>query len=192
MAQPPRHGGIAAGTIYNEASRQLVLSFKHGGRIAMAPMLARLIAGKLHYADESWTLVPVPLHRWRLWGRGYNQAALLATELAKVTGARLEVQGLRRDKKTPPLAGLGRNARARALAGAISVSPQMAPRIAGKKIILVDDVLTSGATSDSCVRALQAAGASEVNIACFARVLDDVRVAEEFPNWRLENETPET
>ncbi len=174
LQNPPRHGGIAAGTIYNDASRKLVLSFKHGGRIALAPMLARLMAGKLSYADENWLLVPVPLHRWRLWGRGYNQAGLLAQQLAALTGAGLELQALRRNKKTPPMAGLGRHARARALANAISVPPKMASRVAGKKVILVDDVLTSGATSDSCVRALQAAGAGEIRIACFARVLDEV------------------
>ena len=66
MAEPPRHDGIAAATLYNEPSRKLVLAFKRGNRIALAPMMARLMAAKLGFADREWLLVPVPLHRWRL------------------------------------------------------------------------------------------------------------------------------
>jgi predicted amidophosphoribosyltransferase len=77
-AHPPRHDGIAAATIYNEASRKLVLAFKHGNRIALAPMMARLLSARLAGVDSDWLVVPVPLHRWRLWQRGFNQAAVLA------------------------------------------------------------------------------------------------------------------
>lgn len=72
LAQPPRHDGIAAGTLYTQASRRLVLSFKHGGRIALAPMMARLMLARLAMVEPDWLIVPVPLHRWRLWRRGYN------------------------------------------------------------------------------------------------------------------------
>lgn len=178
LAQPPRHDGIAAGTIYNDASRRLVLAFKHGRRIALAPMMARLIAARLGEANlgESgleWLVVPVPLHRWRLWRRGFNQAALLAREIAAVRGGRLLVDGLRRTRATPSLGGLGRKARARALTGAISVTPGRSEQLRGAKVVLVDDVLTSGATSGACVAALKRAGAQEVVVACFARVLDE-------------------
>ena len=174
LADPPRHDGVAAGTLYNEASRQLVLAFKHGRRIAMAPMLARLIAARL--PDEigaGWIMVPVPLHRWRLWRRGFNQAALLAGELARLRGADLLVDGLVRRKQTPSLGGLGKAARARALSGAIAVNPRRAEGIRGAKLVLVDDVLTSGATSHACVSVLKRAGAKKVVVACFARVLDE-------------------
>ncbi len=173
MAAPPRHDGIAAGTLYNDISRRLVLAFKHGRRIALAPFMARLIAARLSIVDSGWLVVPVPLHRWRLWRRGFNQAALLAREIARLRGASLAVDLLERRRPTPSLGGLGRKARARALAGAIAVSRRQSGRLDGAKIVLVDDVLTSGATSDACVSALKRAGAEKVVVACFARVLDE-------------------
>lgn len=173
LAEPPRHDGIAAGTLYNEASRKLVLAFKHGHRIALAPMMARLILPRLAAVGDDWLVVPVPLHRWRLWRRGFNQAALLAREIATARGAALAVDALVRRKQTPTLGGLGRKARARVLAGAIAVSPRWAARLKGAKVVLVDDVLTSGATTEACVSALKRAGVQRVVIACFARVLDE-------------------
>ena len=98
LADPPRHDGIAAGTLYDEPSRKLVLAFKHGRRIALAPMLARLIAARLPVLEGEWLMVPVPLHRWRLWSRGYNQAALLARELARLAGQTLAVDALVRTR----------------------------------------------------------------------------------------------
>ena len=174
LADPPRHDGIAAGTLYNETSRRLVLALKHGHRLALAPLLARLIAAQLPAEiGPDWLLVPVPLHRWRLWSRGFNQSALLAGELAQRTGAKVLVDGLVRTKRTPTLGGLGRMARARTLSGAIAFNPARVAQLAGAKVLLVDDVLTSGATSDACVRALRRGGAEKVVIACFARVLDE-------------------
>jgi ComF family protein len=173
LAVPPKHDGIAAGTLYNDASRKLVLAFKHGKRIALAPMLARLVAARLPPLDGEWLVVPVPLHRWRLWRRGFNQAALLAGEVARLTGGTLLVDGLARRKPTPVLGGLTRKARAKAIKGAIAVPPGRKPRVKGAKVLLVDDVLTSGATSDACVAALKRAGAEKVVIACFARVLNE-------------------
>lgn len=181
LARPPRHDGIAAGTLYGEGSRKLVLAFKHGRRIALAPMLARLMGARLPPLEGEWLVVPVPLHRWRLWSRGYNQAALLAGEIARMTGQTLVVDALVRNKRTPKLGGLGRKARARMLAGALALNPKTASSIRGARIILVDDVLTSGATSDTCVRVLKRAGATKVVVACFARVLEE-----------SDGETPET
>lgn len=169
----PRHDGIAAGTLYNDASRRLVLSFKHGRRIALAPMMARLIGSRLPQLEGAWLVVPVPLHRWRLWRRGFNQAAVLRREIAKARGLDLVVDGLVRLKATPSLGGLGRKARARALSGAIAINPARLDRVAGSQVVLIDDVLTSGATSAACVSALKRAGARKVVVACFARVLHE-------------------
>ncbi len=176
MANPPRHSGISAGTLYNDASRKLVLAFKHGGKLGLAPLLARLIAARLPERDVSQPealLVPVPLHRWRLWDRGFNQAAILARQLEKMGKGKLAVNMLVRRKNTPPLGGLGKQSRSQALKGAIEVNPAHMRSLHKRDIILVDDVLTSGSTSDACVSALMKAGASSVRIACFARVLGE-------------------
>jgi ComF family protein len=173
LASPPKHDGIAAGTLYNDASRKLVLAFKHGRRIALAPMLARIAATRLPDLDGEWLVVPVPLHRWRLWKRGFNQSALLAREIARLRDQPLLVDALLRIKRTPSLGGLGRTSRARVLSGAISVNPRHRARLRGARVLLVDDVITSGATTGTCVSALKRAGADRVVIACFARVLDE-------------------
>ncbi|AXB76745.1 ComF family protein [Novosphingobium sp. P6W] len=173
LADPPRHAGIAAGTLYNDTSRKLVLAFKHGSRLALAPMMAGLMVPKLSFIDDEWLVVPVPLHRWRMWKRGYNQAAELARQITRRTGARLGVDVLERRKATPSLGGLGKLARKRVLSGVIAVRPSRIDLLKGRKVVLVDDVLTSGATSNACVSALRRAGAERVVIACFARVLDE-------------------
>ena len=173
LASPPPHDGVAAGTLYNDTSRQLVLAFKHGRKIALAAMLARLIAARLPSLEGEWLVVPVPLHRTRLWQRGFNQSALLAREIAKLRKLELAVDGLVRRKATPMLGGLGKKARARELSGAIAVHPRRRDRLRGAQVILVDDVLTSGATSEACVKVLKRAGAEKVIVACFARVLGE-------------------
>jgi ComF family protein len=173
LAQPPKHDGIVAATLYNPASRDLVLAFKHGRRVALGALLGRLIAARLGELPGEWLVVPVPLHRWRLWQRGFNQSALLARAVARAPGPALAVDALVRTRATPPLGGLGRNERARALRGTIAVNPTWRARLRGVQVLLIDDVLTSGATSDACVGALLRAGASRVRIACFARVLDE-------------------
>lgn len=173
LSEPPLHDGIAAATLYNDMSRQLVLALKHGRKIALAPLMARLLVARLPPRGGNWIVVPVPLHRWRLWSRGFNQAALLARELARATGSTVTIDALVRSRRTPSLGGLGKRARAKALAGAIAVNPRRAESLRGRQVVLVDDVLTSGATSSACVRALKGAGASQVLIACFARVLDE-------------------
>jgi len=174
LADPPRHDGIASGTLYNDTSRKLILTFKHGRRTALAPLLARLMLNQVpQEVDGNWLVSPVPLHRWRLWRRGFNQSALLAKEIAGVRNSRMLVDLLIRQKATPSLGGLGKKARAKVLSGAIAVSAKHRAALKGAKVLLVDDVFTSGATSGACVSALKRAGAERVMIACFSRVLDE-------------------
>ena len=166
--------GVVAATLYNDAARRLVLSFKHGKRIGLAPMMARMMAAQVQARigamGADWTLVPVPLHPVRLWQRGFNQSALIARQMAKPLGARLLVDGLKRTRRTPSLGGLGRAERAAVLTGAIAVNPARRSRLEGASVLLVDDVLTSGATSRACMAALRDAGAVRVTLACFSRV----------------------
>ena len=173
LAAPPRHDGIAAATLYNPTSRDLVLAFKHGRRVALGTLLGRLIAARVGDLAGEWLVVPVPLHRWRLWKRGFNQSALLARTIAAAPGRTLAVDALIRTRATPSLGGLGRIDRAKVLRGSIVVNPAWKTRLRDAQVLLVDDVLTSGATSDSCVRVLRRAGVTKVRIACFARVLDE-------------------
>jgi ComF family protein len=175
MADPPAHAGVAAATLYNDTSRQLLLSFKHGRKIGLADLMVRLMVPRLPALEGNWLVVPVPLHRWRLWRRGFNQSALLARAIARQLGQTLLVDALVRPHATPPLGHLGRRQRAALLQGAIRCNPALAARLKGANVLLVDDVLTSGATTDACVAALRKAGAAQVRIACFARVIDDTQ-----------------
>lgn len=173
---------VYAASYYNETSRKLVLAYKHGGRIALSRLLARLMAARLPDPPTGRlppVLVPVPLHRWRLWSRGFNQAALLAQELARFGKGEALVGALVRHRRTPNLGGLGRDARERVLRGAIRLDPACAARLAGRDVVLVDDVLTSGATSRACISAILAASPASLAVACFARVEEDHKLAPE-------------
>jgi len=133
-ADPGPDADVYPATYYNDASRRLVLSLKHGGRISLAKLLGRLMAARLPSPDEGYQplIIPVPLHCWRLWSRGYNQSALLAREIANAAKGELLVDGLVRRKRTPSLGGLNSEQRRKVLEGAIEVRPSRRASILGE------------------------------------------------------------
>lgn len=171
LACLPRHDGIRAAVAYGPIARRLALKLKYGGRIGVAETMARLMAR--HLPADAELIVPVPLNRWRLWTRGYNQAQLIGQALARRGGPPCAADVLVRTKRTPALKDMSAPARARAVAGAFMVTPAGRERIAGRRLVLVDDIHTSGATANACVDVLLAVGAADVSILCWARVLAD-------------------
>ena len=168
-SDPPGHDGIRAAVAYGDVARTVALRLKYGRRTAFAETVARQMARLM--PAEATLLVPVPLHRWRLWSRGFNQAALIADALARMSGVPHDPLLLRRIRATPPLRAMGAKARARAVAGVFAAADAKA-RLRGADIVLVDDIHTSGATTDACTVALRKAGAARVTILCWARGLD--------------------
>lgn len=171
LADPPAFDRLRAAVGYGDTARKVALRLKYSGRPAVAGTLARFMRRHLDPAAGEALLIPVPLHRWRIWRRGYNQSALIASELGAASGIAVDHRLLRRIRSTPPLRGLGRQERARAVQGAFAVDPRLRGALRGRRIILVDDVFTSGATASACARVLKRAGAARVEILCWARVV---------------------
>jgi ComF family protein len=172
-ASPPPWRLARAALLYDPASAPLILALKHGDRLENAPLLAAHMArAGAPLLATAEVLVPVPLHRWRLFRRRYNQSALIARALARRTGLRLSADALRRVRRTRSLGPLDAAARRRELEGAITVRRGREGAVRGRRILLIDDVLTSGATAAACTRALLAAGAASVDLLVASRVPD--------------------
>ncbi|WP_043743854.1 ComF family protein [Paramagnetospirillum magneticum] len=169
----PHYSRARAVFRYDDSSKALILRFKHGDRLEGVGAFARWMAraGGAMLAEADPLLVPVPLHRWRLLSRRYNQAALLAVAIGKLSGRAVEPGMLLRTRRTPSQGHLGHDARARNVAGAFKVDERLRPRLAGRRVVLVDDVMTSGATVDECARVLLKAGAAAVDVLTLGRVV---------------------
>jgi len=174
LAEPRPWAQGRAVFLYAGTGRRLVLAFKHADRLD----LARPLGAMLHHAAKpilapGMLVAPVPLHRFRLIRRQFNQSALLARVLAKQAGLLSCADLFERCRATPSQEGLSRADRRRNLAGAIRVSPRRVAQIAGKHVLVIDDVLTSGATLAAAAEAALEAGAAQVSVAVLARVARD-------------------
>ena len=172
IAEPPPFGRARAAVIYNEVAKTLVSRLKYGDRPELARFCARLMAGAGH---ELWggdaVLVSVPLHPSRQRERRYNQSGELAATLGRLTGVAVDLHLVRRVKRTRQQVGLSSDGRARNVAGAFAVHPDMVARLAGRRVVLVDDVYTTGSTVKAVTRTLLRGGATQVDVMSFARVV---------------------
>lgn len=167
LVRPPHCGAIAAPLAYDDVSKQLVLSMKHGARKDGLKVYANWMIEAAPFAHEADLIAPVPLHWTRLWTRGYNQAAWLALAIARQIGQPYAPLALLRKRRTPSQNGLSASGRARNVEGAFTVSQD----VRGKTVLLVDDVYTTGATLNACAKTLLKAGAQRVDGVALARVV---------------------
>ncbi len=173
---PPAWDRGAAGIVYSGAGRRVVLAFKHGDRLDMVgPLAAWMAAPGRDLLATADLIAPVPLHWRRLVRRRYNQSAELARRLSRMTGVPAVPDLLTRVRATIPQERMTREARAANQAGAFEVAGRHRGRVADRTVLVIDDVLTSGATLSACAEALRAAGARRVNVLALARVAFDER-----------------
>jgi ComF family protein len=172
IADPPAYQRARAAVRYDEIARTLVHALKYGDRLDLAPTLGRwMVQAGAPLLTEADALVPVPLHWRRLWWRRFNQSAALAEVVA--ARAKLPVaHALARVKATRQQVGLAASERALNVQGAFRVPEAARADVKGRRLVIVDDVLTSGATIDACSRVLLRAGAAAVDVLVFARVVD--------------------
>jgi ComF family protein len=172
IADPPSYNRARAAVRYDETARTMVQALKYGDRLDLAPAMGRWMAtAGRELLGEADALVPVPLHWRRLWSRRFNQAATLAQTVSRISGVPVTHDLLKRMRATRQQVGLMQAERARNVQGAFRVPREARPQVHGKRLLLVDDVLTSGATLDTCARILLRAGAASVDVLVFARVV---------------------
>jgi ComF family protein len=176
ITNPPAYQRARAAVRYDDVARSLVHAYKYSDRLDLAPLLGRWMtrAGRELFEGAD-ALVPVPLHWRRLWARRFNQSAALAEAISANSGVAVLHGALRRVRATVQQVGLSKAERADNVQGAFRIAADAKGEVAGRRLILVDDVLTSGATADTCARALLRAGAAHVDVLVFARVVAALR-----------------
>src|SRR5918911_1271309 len=173
IASPPAYQRARAAVRYDEVARTLVHSLKYQDRTDLAPAMGRWMArAGRELLEGADMLIPVPLHWRRAWHRRYNQSGALGRAIERQSGVALRGDLLQRVRRTEQQVGLSRSQRASNVQGAFKVFPDRQAEIAGRRVVLIDDVLTSGATVDACARALLRAKAAQVDVLVFARVVD--------------------
>jgi len=171
LAKPYAFERARAACVYDEASRGVILKFKHGDQQQFAPLFAHWLSrAAAELAADADAVVPVPLHRMRLLSRRFNQAAEIARPMARLAGLDYLPDALIRRTRTDSQGGKSGRGRRENVRHAFAVTPAGARRIKGRRILLIDDVLTTGATAEACAKALLAAGTRAVDLAVIARV----------------------
>jgi len=171
LARPRAFSRARAACLYDDASRDLILKFKHADRTDLAKLFARWVGrAAADLLAETDAVAPVPLHPSRLLARRYNQAAEIARPLARAHRLAYLPDALVRARRTESQGGKSGSGRRRNVAGAFEAPPSQRRRIEGRRILLIDDVLTTGSTAEGCARALLKAGAARVDVAVVARV----------------------
>ena len=171
LAHPRAFARARAACLYDENSRDLILQLKHADRPELAGLFAAWLSrAAAELADEAELIAPVPLHPMRLFTRRYNQAGEIARALARRTERAYAPDLLVRHRATSSQGGKSGRGRRLNVRGAFEVAPRQARRLEGRRVLLVDDVLTTGATAEACARALLKAGARAVDVAVVARV----------------------
>ncbi|MFD0986193.1 ComF family protein [Methyloligella solikamskensis] len=173
MADPPAYDRARAAACYTTTMRELIQSFKYRDRQEGLPLFGRWLAqaGSDILADAD-LLIPVPLHRSKLWSRRFNQSALLTSEVARLSGVPAEVTLLKRTRKTMSQVGLSADQRRRNVSGAFGVDAKRTESLKGASVVVVDDVITTGATIEACARVLRKAGAARVDALALARAVE--------------------
>ncbi len=171
LADPPEWDRARAAVIFDDASRKLVHALKYEDRQEAGFLMARMMtrAGRQLLAEAD-VILPVPLYRWRLWRRRFNQSAFLAQRLSRLSSRAWRADVLLRQRRTRSQVGLDLSERRRNVRGAFVIAEGMAAFVAGKSVMLVDDVRTTGATAEACALVLKKAGAAKVSLLTFALV----------------------
>lgn len=173
IASPPAYQRARAAVRYDDVARTLVHALKYQDRSDLAPAMGRWMArAGRELLDGADMLIPVPLHWGRAWRRRYNQSGALARVIARRSGVAVKGDILQRIRATEQQIGLSRAQRATNVQGAFKVPADRQSQVHGRRVVLIDDVLTSGATADACARALLRAKAAQVDLLVFARVVD--------------------
>ena len=174
LVNPPIHDGVRAVVRYSDKASLIAMRLKYANRLGLAKLIAEHLCKFVAENLDGTIIVPVPLHRSRLWQRGFNQSVLIGRELSRRSGIEMNYRVIQRRAATPPLRGMSGKERQRIVNSAFALHVEAQSQIDGKSVLLVDDVYTSGSTSSACARLLKNAGAQQVLVFCWARVIRDV------------------
>ncbi len=173
LRKRPKHDGVRAVVAYDDKSSLLPMRLKYGARLGLAELIAQQLVRFLDDVPSDALIIPVPLHRLRLWSRGFNQAVLIGRALSAHSGLVMRTDILIRKKATPPLRSMSAKQRSNIVRNAFSLSRDGECGLKEKAVVLVDDVYTTGSTANACAETLKKSGVSSVMVFCWARVLKD-------------------